>query len=824
MPPESTDFLREDSFDFRRARSIGEVVRWSLSMPWWEWALAPLTPRESMSIDLDTKNALPTPQIGRPLPRREDIEMVKGGAKYLDDIDLPDMVHVTFVRSPLAHARIKSIGKAEALRAPGVVSIVTAETLDGRVRALPVGRVEDAAFLADAAQPLLAHDRVRYVGEPVAAVVAETRALAKDATELVAVEYEPLPVVADVRGALGSPHQIHDHVPDNTLLRVVKSGGDVSQAFADADRTVAAKFHIPRLVAAPIETRGAVSWSDSGNRTLTVWCSAQDTYRPLADLSHVLDRRAETIRLIVPAVGGAFGSKGGIAAEAAVTAWLALELGRPIKWSEDRRENFLAAYQGRGLDAEVEFAVAADGKILGLRARLFADCGAYLQQDTADTPLITAKLLTGVYAIPSAEVEVVGVATNRVPTGPYRGAGRPEAAFILERMVDMVARDLALDPVEVRRRNFIPSGAFPYRSPLGILSDPGDYRRCLDLLIERLEVDHWREVGRRDQRLIGVGVAMLLENCGGHFESVAAAIDKEGRLILRISPSPHGQGHETIFAQIAAEYFGMEPEDVDVRYGDSAIVPPGTGTFGSRSVSIAGSAAVIAVQQLRDKCRAVAARQLDLPPETLVWQNRGFAAGASGRTLSLREVALAAAEADDLPAELRIPLTAEASFRADLLFSTGAYGCVLEIDEQTGRLTMLKVVAVDDAGRIVNPLLAEGQVVGATAQGLGEALLEEALVDEDGQPATVNFADYTMPSAADMPHVESVLVQTLSSLTPLGARGIGEAGTIGAPAAVGNALADALARFGVRHIDLPFTSEKIWRLINTNAAVTASDP
>src|SRR5436190_10818909 len=529
----------------------------------------------------------PAPRGGRALTRREDERILRGRTRYLDDIEPPGCLHAAFVRSPHAHARIVSVETPSA--APGLVAVLGATELDGRVRPLPI-MTPHGATLASEPHPVLPSDEVRYAGQAVVAVVAESRARAEDAAELVEVEYEPLDAVVVPRGA-----------PE--LMRWKRSSGDVDGAFARAYAVVAASYAIPRLAAVPLEPRGALASYDGGSDRLTMWCSAQDTHRPLAQLAHVLSRDPESIHLIVPDVGGAFGSKGSLPPESAVVAVAAMQLGRPVKWTEDRLENFLAGYQGRGIEADVELALAADGRMLALRARIVADLGAYLLPITAIPPHTMAMLMTGCYAIPAAHVEVVGALTHKVPTGPYRGAGRPEAAYALELTVDAAARQLDMDPVELRRRNLIRE--FPHETPLGFTYDSGDYERCLERALELVRPE------RRSapDKLVGTGVAMYVERSGGQWESARASVEPDGRVLIRSSSSPHGQGHDTAFAQVAAERLGIEIGQVEMRFGDSTEVPAGVGTFGSRSMAMDGSAVAQAADELRARC-AVRAGEL----------------------------------------------------------------------------------------------------------------------------------------------------------------------------------------------------------------------
>jgi aerobic carbon-monoxide dehydrogenase large subunit len=696
--------------------------------------------------------------VGRPLRRREDERILRGATRYLDDIDPPGAAHVAFVRSPFAHARIVGIDVPDEV--DGVFAVITAADLEGRVGELPVQGFEGGR-VSDEGHPVLAGGEVRYAGQPVAAVLAESRALAEDAAELVEVDYEPLDPVLDARSS------------DMTMSDWHKVTGDVEGAFASAAHVVRASHSLPRLAPVPMEPRGAIASYDEGEDMLTVWVSAQDSHRQLAGLAAVLDRAEDSIRVIVPDVGGAFGSKGAPAPETMLVAAAAMTSGRPVKWAEDREENFVASYQGRGMEADVELALDEDATILAVRARIWADLGGYLMPTTAIPTHTAAMLMCGVYDVQAADVEVLGKRTNKVPTGPYRGAGRPEAAYFVECTVDVAARQLGFDPLELRRRNLIRE--LPYETALGWTYDSGDYARCLELAEELVRPERSSD----DARAIGTGFGMYVERAGGLYETADAELLPDGRLLVRSGSSPHGQGHDTTFGQLAADRFGVDLDDVELRFGDSAEVPRGVGTFASRSVAMGGSAVVQAVGELRHKCDAVVARL--------------------GGEASLREVA-----------EAEPGIRASARFASDLVFSSGAYGAVVEIERATGRLRVLRLAAVDDAGTIINPLLAEGQVIGGVAQGLGQCLVEEAAYDEEGNPTFASFVGYSLMTAAEMPPVMAAFVETPSPLNPLGAKGIGEGGAIGTPAAVANAVADALG--GIR-VDPPFTEEKLWRAL-----------
>src|SRR6266540_1614172 len=639
--------------------------------------------------------------VGRPVRRREDAALLRGEAAYVDDLVLPGMAHMVAVRSPEAHATLVQVEVAAARRAPGVLAVLTAADLAGHVAPMPV-MAPDGAEVAETPIPLLATGRVRFAGEPVAVVVAETRAAAKDAAELVAVDYDPLPVLVDPHAALGSPVLLHQAAPRNVLLRWARRHGDVDAAFGSAAHRVRGSFSMPRLVAAPIEPRGAVAAFDAAEDLLTLWLSAQDPHRPLRNLTAVLRRPAERCRLVVRDVGGAFGSKGALAPEAAVAAVAAMRLGRPVKWVEERWENFQAAYQGRGQEIEAELALDGAGRFLALRARTVADLGAYLYPGTAAPPVTSAMLLTGAYDVPAVDVEVVGVATNKVPTGPYRGAGRPEGAYVAERLADLAAAELGVDPVEIRRRNFIPPEAFPHTTALGFTYDSAVYLAA-------------QEVGRKA-------------------------------------------------ARVAAWMLGVAPEEVRLQDG-------------------------------------------------------GLLAAPGGRSLRLAEVAAAAGDPSRLPAGLEPGLDAQVRFELPgPVFPFGAYATIVEIDRDTGRLAVGRLVGVDDGGRIVNPLLAKGQVVGSAIQGVGQALFEEAVYDDAGQLLTGNLTVYGLPTAVEAPPVEGEVVETPSPYTPLGSKGLRESGAIAVPAAIANAVADALAPLGVRHVDPPYTPERLWRILRDRSS------
>jgi aerobic carbon-monoxide dehydrogenase large subunit len=722
--------------------------------------------------------------IGASLRRREDARILRGETRYLDDIERPGMVHAAFVRSPFAHAAIESISVPAA--ADGLVAIITAADLGDAVRPFPVMEPAGAEVLSSEAHPVLAAGEVRYAGQPVALIIARSRALAEDAAELVEVHYDPRPVVTSPRAS------------DLTLMRWRRRAGDVEAAFAQAAHVVRGSYALPRLVAAPMETRGCIASHDGAADLLTVWCSAQDTHRPLEHLAHILSRPERAIRVLVPDVGGAFGSKGVIAPEVAAVAAASLRLGVPVKWAEDRLENLVAASQGRGLEGDLELALDVEGRMLALRARLWSDLGGYLLTTTPLPPHTAATLIAGCYDIAAADVAVVGARTHKVPIGPYRGAGRPEAAYMLEALVDQAARQTGIDRVTLRRRNLIRT--FPHTTPTGLRYDSGDFERCLDLALElagEAQADAGEDAGEGAGEdaddgagyLRGTGIALYVERAGGAFESAAIELLAGGRFAIASSSSPHGQGHDITFAQIAADRLHVPVDAVELRFGDSMTTPPGVGTFGSRSVAMAGSAVAVAADQLVQRARALAAEVgLDAAGE-LDWAALAQAADA--------------------------PLRDEATFRSANVFSSGAHAAAVRIDRATGVLTVQRLAAVDDAGTLINPLLARGQVIGGAVQGLGECLSEEAVHDDDGQMRSGTFLDYGLLTAADIPPIVTGEVQTPSPLNPLGAKGAGEGGAVGALPAVANAVVDAL---GGRYVVPPFTAEKLWRALHDRPA------
>lgn len=718
--------------------------------------------------------------IGAPLTRREDARVLRGETCYLDDISRPNMLHAAFVRSPHACASITSVRVPDG--AEGLLAVLTSADLGGLDRfpvMEPVGSQVDAAQ----AHPVLAEGEVRYVGQPVAMVLAATRALAEDAVELVEVDYDVHEPVLCARDS------------DVVMMRWSVRLRDVGAAFAAAAHVVSGSYALPRLIASPMEARGVIAELDPASDVLTVWCSAQDVHRPLEQLAHILRRPVDQLRLIAPDVGGAFGSKGVIAPEVAAVAAGALALGVPVKWTEDRLENLTSAYQGRGIEGDLELALDADGRILALRARLWADVGGYLLTSTPIPPHTAGTLLPGCYEIPAADVEVLGTRTHKPPTGPYRGAGRPDAAYMIESLLDAAARAGGFDRVSLRRRNLI--RAFPHRTATGLEYDSGDFERCLDRALEL--TDQAPAVDRTCAQ--GTGVALYVERSGGAWETAEIELLPGGRFEIASSAKPHGQGHDITFAQIAAERLLVSPDEIELRFGDSANSPPGVGTFGSRSVAQAGSAVALAAEQFVSEGRRRVARMLGVDADAVALGGPGFT--AAGQSVSWADLARAAGDE---------PLCAEARFQSANVFSSGAHTATVSIERDTGLLRIERLVAVDDAGTVINPLLVHGQVVGGAVQALGECLTEAAMYDDAGRPLSGSLLDYTLPTAAEIPPILTAEVATPTPLNPLGAKGAGEGGAVGALAAIANAVTDALDG---RTVSPPFTADKLWRALQT---------
>jgi len=775
--------------------------------------------------------ATATKYIGKPLKRKEDPRLIQGLAHYVDDLVLAGMLHAGFVRSPHAHARIKSIDSTKAQTAPGVVAVFTAEDFRGQIGIVPC-----AAQLPDlkpAPRPVLATGRVRFVGEAVAVVVASDRYALRDALDLVDVDYEPLTPVVDPEKAIakGAP-VLHEPSTDNVSFRWELEGGDVKKAFKQADKVIRQRMVNQRLIPVAMEPRGVLAEYKRGEKTLTVWSSTQIPHLLKTQIAAMLGTPEHSVRVITPEVGGGFGSKLNVYPEEAIVAHLSMRLGHPVKWMESRRENFLCTTHGRDQIADVEAAVSKDGMLLGTKWRIIADLGAYYQLLTPLVPTLTGLMLAGSYKVPAIHIEIIGALTNKMATDAYRGAGRPEATYYVERLMDLIAAELKMDPAEIRRKNFPLPKEFPYATPTGIAYDSANYQKSLDLALQKsgyVKLRKEQAALRKQGRYMGIGVSTYVEICAmgpssampaGGWESATVRVEPTGKVTILTGASPHGQGQETSFAQMGAEVLGLTPDDVNIVHGDTAAVPYGIGTFGSRGTAVGGTAAYMSLIKLRDKLAKIASHITGEDPKDLVFGGGKISSKSSAnKSIALGEAIGAAYSAKSLPQGMEPGLDSTTFFEpTNFTFPFGAHVCVVEIDAETGDVRLLKYVAVDDCGNVLNPLLVEGQVHGGIVQSVGQAMFEEAVYDEHGQLITGELMDYAIPRADCMPWMETHRTVTPSPVNPLGVKGVGEAGTIGATPAIINAVVDALAPFGVRHVDMPVKRERIWKLMRRKVA------
>jgi carbon-monoxide dehydrogenase large subunit len=729
------------------------------------------------------------------------------------------MLHVAMLRSPYAHARLKNIDTVAARRHPGVVAVVTGAELRDQIGTIPT--TADNPTLRIPKHHVLAIDKVCYVGEGVAAVVAENRYAARDAVDLIQVDYEPLPAVVDAEKALTPESPVlHSEWPDNTAFHWEQAQGDLDKAFNEADAVVKQKLVHQRLAPIALEARAVLASPLKAENTLAVWSSTQIPHLLKTHLADMLRLPPERLRVIAPDVGGGFGSKLNVYAEEALVAYLALELDRPVKWIEDRSENIRATIHGRGQIGEVEAAVKKDGTILGLKYKALADIGAYHQLFTPAIPPFTGLMLSGCYKIPAIGIEVTAVFTNKMSTDAYRGAGRPEATYVVERLMDRIAHDLRIDPVKLRQKNFPQPGEFPFKTATGLAYDSGNYQAAL---LKALKLAGYDDLRREQTRLrsrgryLGIGVSTYVEICAmgpGFWEYGKVEADADGKIKVFSGASPHGQGQKTSFAQIVGDQLGVPLEDIEVFHGDTATVAKGIGTFGSRATAVGGIAVYQAAEKLREKARQLASHLLEVDADDLTFSDGLFTVkGVPRKALTVQQVARQARTAKNLPAGIEPTLAEDSTFEpSNFTFPFGAHVCVVEVDPQTGRVDIQQYVAVDDCGKVINPLLVDGQVQGGIVQGLGQALYEGLVYDENGLLMNGSLMQYAVPRAADSPRLQLARTETPTPVNPLGVKGIGEAGTIGSTPAVVNAVVDALAPFGVVHVDMPLTPQKIWSL------------
>jgi aerobic carbon-monoxide dehydrogenase large subunit len=774
-----------------------------------------------------TTTIKPETLVGKKVRRREDPRLITGTATYVDDVKMPGMYHACIVRSPHAAARIKSVNVKPALERPGVVAVFTGAD----VKDIP--SVPCVAQLPGLRQPchhILAQDRVYFVGHPVAVVVARDRYLAADGADAVEVTYEELPAVADPEKALasGAP-AVHPQWPDNVAFTFHQEGGNVAQAFREADVIVKQRITSQRLIPMAMETRGVVADWHAAEKSLTLYSSSQAPHLLRSLLSNIFGIPENRLRVIAPEVGGGFGSKIDIYPEDMLMTFISQRLNKPVKWVESRRENFLGTIHGRGHADYYELAAKRDGTMLGLKLKIIQDLGAYLQLLTPAIPTLSVLMMPGLYKFKHISADIVGAFTNCFPTDAYRGAGRPEATHGIERMVDILAAELKMDPAELRLKNFPAPDEFPFATATGLAYDSGNYALPLRTALATVNYPKLREEqeqARKAGKLLGIGMSAYGEICAfgptpatptGGWESATVRIEPSGKVTIMTGASPHGQGEETTFAQIAADELGVDIDDVVVLHGDTGIVQYGIGTFGSRGTAIGGTALYYALQELKEKIKRFGAMMLDTDKVSLV--GGACVHEESGKSVSFAEVAKAAYYPMKLPPNTQPGLVAMNFWEPpNFTFPFGAHVVITEVDRETGEVSIRRYVAVDDCGKIINPLIVSGQVHGGVAQGLGQALWEQAVYDANGQLLTGELTDYAVPRAHMMPWIESSHTETPSPVNPLGVKGVGEAGTIGCSPAVVNSVVDALAHLGVRHIDMPLTPEKLWKLVEGGRA------
>jgi len=758
-----------------------------------------------------------TPVFGASIRRVEDPHLIRGAGRYVDDLQPAGCLHLVFLRSHLAHATIRRIDLAAAGKATGVVAVWSAADLEN-VKPLRIEEGVDGMTLPE--RRVLASGRVRHAGEAVAMLVAESLTEARDALELIELDLEPLPVVTDMERALQEDAPLlYPDLGTNIAFRKELKRGAVKRSFDRADLVVRERLVNQRLIPAPLEPRGAVAWMD-GER-LTVQVSSQSTYGVRDTVAECLGLEEDGVHVIVEDVGGGFGSKGGSMAEEIAVAEAARRLGRPVKWIEERSENCAVTWHGRGQLQEVELAAQRDGTVLAIRSRILADMGGHLEVYSAFIPLITPDLQTGCYRIPASQSSVLGVYTNTAPTGPYRGAGRPEAAFLIERMMDRLAGELGIDPVDLRLHNFIGPSDFPYTNAGKLTYDSGDYARTLRRLVEVAGYEQLRESQRRARdngKLQGIGIATYVEIAAGtDADQATARLESDGTITVVTGSTPHGQGHQTTWAQIAADRFGVPVDRIKVVYGDSDLPAYAVGTFGSRSAAVSGSAVHETVTALSTQLRSVAAAAFEAALADIVLEaGRLQVRGVPARAMSLEQLASWAIEAGREEA-----LSAQKEFAAPAeVFPFGAHLAQVDVDRETGAVTVLRYIAVDDCGPVINPMIVDGQVHGAIAQGLAQALYEGVIYDEDGQLLTGNLTTYLLPTAADLPMFETERTVTPSPNNPMGVKGIGEGGTTGSTPAVANAVMDALRPLGIHQLEMPLSPYRIWSAIRSARAAS----
>ena len=779
-----------------------------------------------------------TAAFGRALKRKEDPRLIRGQGTYVEDVTLTGMLHMVLVRSPLAHALIKSIDTSEALKFPGVAAVFTGEDLKEELGSLPCGWV--VPDTKEVPHPPLAVDRVRYVGDAVVAVLAESAAQASDAASVVDVEYEELDAVIEMNDALADGAvQLHEDAPNNTAFEWEVDAGSISEAKSSSDVVVTQRFVNQRLIPTAMENRGVVVDYNSGTNQITMWTSTQIPHLVRVLLALVTGHPEHLIRVIAPDVGGAFGSKLYLYAEEVIAPIIARNLRSPVKWVESRSEGYLATTHGRDHITDIEIAGNKDGTITGLDVRTLANMGAYLSTFAPLVPTwLYGLMLSGPYKIPNIYCKVIAPFTNTTPVDAYRGAGRPEATYAVERAVDLFAQEIGMDPAEVRKINFIPPFEDGYEVATTVSYDSGNYIASFERALEMVGYSDFRkeqQEAREQGKLLGIGLSAYVEICGaapsavagtlgaraGLWESANVRIHMTGKVSVFTGSSSSGQGHETAFAQLVSSELGIPVEDIDVIHGDTSQIQMGTGSFGSRSAAVGGGAIHMSAQKIKEKAKKLAAHILEASEEDIEFEDgKLFVRGAPSEGKTIQEIALASYYyTEDIPEDMEPGLEAMSFFDPkNFTWPGGTHIAVVEIDKSTGEVTLLRYVAVDDVGNVINPLIVDGMVHGGAAQGIGQALQEEAIYDGTGQLLTGSMMDYAVPRASDLPMYELDRTVTPSPVNPMGVKGAGETATIAGSPAVINAVVDALEPYGVKHIDMPAKAEKVWRLIRDSSS------
>jgi carbon-monoxide dehydrogenase large subunit len=778
-----------------------------------------------------------TDYIGAPVERKEDARLLRGETRWVDNMTLPGMLWMAIVRSPYAHARITKVDLSKALAADGVVAAFSgADLADEWAGSLPCAWPVTGDCHIPQHRPL-SSDKARYAGDGVAVVVAESRALAKDGAELVEVDYEPLPAVTDVGEAVtDSAPLVHDEYEGNRAYTWPLQTGEIDKLFSEAAVTVKEHYRQQRLIPNAMETRSVLVQPVLATDEYTMWSATQVPHIARVTLSGTTGIPETKLRVIAPDVGGGFGSKLNVYAEEALCLVLARRLGLPIKWTEERSENYVATIHGRDVLQEIELAATEEGKVTAVRVRLTAAMGAYMQLVSPGIPLLGAWLYAGCYDVQAYDFECVGVFTNTTPTDAYRGAGRPEATYAIERAMDTLARKLDMDPVELRRKNFI--AEFPAPIASGLEIDSGDFHASLDKALELVDYEGFRRDQaerrtRNDSKQIGIGLSTYVEMCGlapsrilgairygaGGWDAATVRCLPTGTVQILIGTSPHGQGHVTTFSQIAADRLGVPIEKVEVLHGDTTVIPLGMDTYGSRSLSVGGVALYHALDKVIAKARTIAAHQLEVAEDDLEYEGGRFTVAGTDKSMAVTDAALAAWTAHNLPDGIEPGL--EDTYVYDppnFSWPAGCHIAVVEIDTESGLVELVRYLAVDDVGTVINPMIVDGQVHGGIAQGVAQALYEEAIYDGDGNLTTSSMLSYLVPSAVELPSFELERTESPSPTNPMGVKGVGETGTIASTAAVMNAVVDALSPYGVTDVAMPAKPERVWRAIQEGGA------